>query len=60
MIEKFKSWALWLSIGALIVFLVKQFGGVDISEQVDGFLNVILPVVVGFGIVNNPDSRTKV
>ena len=60
MIEKFKSWALWLSIGALIAFLVKQFGGIDISEQVDGFLNVILPVVVGFGIVNNPDSRTKV
>ena len=60
MIEKFKSWALWLSIGALIVFLAKQFGGVDISEQVDGFLNVLLPVVVGFGIVNNPDSRTKV
>lgn len=60
MIEKFKSWALWLSIGALIVFLVKQFSGVDISEQVDGFLNVLLPVVVGFGIVNNPDSRTKV
>ena len=57
--EKFKSWALWVSVGALIVFLVKQFSGVDISEQVDGFLNVLLPVVVAFGIVNNPNSRAK-
>ena len=57
-IERFKSWALWVSIAALIVFCVKQFTGIDISAEVDGFLNVLLPVVVGFGIVNNPtDSQ---
>ena len=52
--NRFKSWALWLSIAALVVFCVKTFSGVDISSAVDGFLNVLLPVLVGFGIVNNP------
>ena len=59
-IERFKSWALWVSIAALIVFCVKQFTGVDISAEVDGFLNVLLPVVVGFGIVNNPTDRDNI
>lgn len=55
---RFKSWALWLAIAALIVFCVKEFAGVDISGTVDGLLNVLLPVLVGFGIVNNPtDSK---
>ena len=55
--NRFKSWALWLSIAALIVFCVKQFAGLDISEPVNGFMNVLLPVLVGFGIVNNPTDR---
>ena len=59
-IERFKSWALWVSIAALIVFCVKQFTGIDISTEVDGFLNVLLPVVVGFGIVNNPTDRDNI
>lgn len=55
---RFKSWALWLSVAALVVFCVKEFAGVDISSTVDGLLDVLLPVVVGFGIVNNPtDSK---
>lgn len=55
--ERFKSWALWTSIAALIVFCVKEFVGVDISETVNGLLNVLLPVLVAFGIVNNPTDR---
>lgn len=54
---RFKSWAVWVSIGALVVFCVKEFAGVDISETVDGLLNVMLPVLVAFGIVNNPTDR---
>lgn len=57
--NRFKSWALWLSVAALIVFCVKEFVGVDIAETVDGFLNVLLPVLVGFGIVNNPTDSNK-
>ena len=56
--ERFKSWALWTSIAALIVFCVKEFVGVDLSTTVDGLLNVLLPVLVAFGIVNNPTDRS--
>ena len=54
---RFKSWAVWVAMGALIVFCAKEFVGVDISETVDGLLNVLLPVLVAFGIVNNPTDR---
>lgn len=54
---RFKSWALWLSIAALIVFCVKEFCGIDISSTVNGFMNVLLPVLVAFGIINNPTDR---
>ena len=56
-LNRFKSWAVWLSIGALVVFCAKEFGGVDISGKVDGMLNALLPLLVAFGIVNNPTDR---
>ena len=56
-LNRFKSWAVWVSIGALIVFCAKEFAGVVIAETVDGLLNVLLPVLVAFGIVNNPTDR---
>ena len=55
--NRFRSWAVWVSIGALIAFRAKEFAGVDISTTVDGFLNVLLPVLVAFGIVNNPTDK---
>ena len=56
--SRFKSWALWLSLSALVVFCAKEFGGVDISETMDGLLNVLLPVLTAFGIVNNPTDKS--
>lgn len=58
--SRFKSWALWLSLAALIVFCVKEFAGVDISGTVDGLLDVLLPVLVAFGVVNNPTDRSHI
>jgi uncharacterized membrane protein len=56
--NRFKSWAVWLALGALVVFCAKEFGGIDISGTVDGLLDVLLPLLVAFGIVNNPtDSK---
>lgn len=52
--NRLKSWALWVSVAALIVFCVKEFAGIDIGETMNGLLNVLLPVLVGFGIINNP------
>lgn len=56
--NRFRSWALWVSIAALIVFCVKEFAGIDISTTVNGLLDVLLPVLVGFGIVNNPTDKS--
>lgn len=54
--SRLKSWALWLSLGALVVFCVKEFAGIDISSTVDGLLNVLCPVLVGFGVINDPTN----
>lgn len=59
-LQRFKSWALWVAIAALVVFCVKEFAGVDISATVDGLLDVLLPVLVAFGIVNNPTDSKKI
>lgn len=57
-ISRFRSWAVWVSIGALVVFCTKEFIGIDISDTVNGLLDVLLPLLVAFGIVNNPtDSK---
>ena len=55
--NRLRSWALWTAMAALIVFCVKEFIGIDISGTVDGLMNVLLPVLAGFGIVNNPTSK---
>lgn len=58
--NRFKSWALWLSVAALVVYVVKEFCGVDISDTVNGLLDVLLPVLVAFGIVNNPTDKSHI
>lgn len=57
-LSRFRSWAVWVSLGALVVFCAKEFAGVDLSQTVDGLLNVLLPLLVAFGIVNNPTNKT--
>ncbi len=51
-----KSWALWLALAALAVWSAKTFWGLDIAEPVDQFMNLLLPVLVAFGIINNPTN----
>ena len=55
--ERLKSWALWLSVAALIAFIFKSVWQIDITEWLNDLLNVLLPVLVAFGIVNNPMDR---
>lgn len=55
--NRLKSWPLWVAVAALVVFCVKQFAGLDISETVNGLMDVLLPVLVAFGIVNNPTDK---
>ena len=58
--NRFKSWALWTSIAALVVWCVKEFGGIDISSDMNAFLNVALLVVVSLGIINNPTDGENI
>ena len=55
--NRFKSWALWTSIAALVVFLVQQFAGIDISSPVNEIMTLVLPILVAFGIINDPTNR---
>ena len=57
--NRFKSWALWTSLAALIAFCVKEFTGLDITETLNRFLDLALPVLVAFGIINNPTDAKK-
>jgi len=56
--NRFKSWALWLSMGALVVWVVKTVCGEDITQQVNDCLNLLCPVLCGFGIINSPTDKT--
>lgn len=58
--SRLRSWPLWLAVASLVVFCVKEFFKVDISESVNGLLNVLLPVLVGFGIINNPTDSENI
>ena len=58
--SRLKSWALWLAVGSLAVMVVKEFSGMDISGNVENIMNAVLPVLVGFGIINNPTDAQKV
>lgn len=56
--NRFQSWALWLSIAALIGFVSKTYFGYTIPEF-DTLINLVLVVLVGFGIVNNPTDKNS-
>jgi uncharacterized membrane protein len=58
--SRFKSWALWLSVASLVIMTIKEITGLDISSEVESIMNVALPVLVCFGIINNPTSPKSV
>jgi len=57
--SKLKSWPLWLSIIALITFCAKTYFSYEIPG-VDQLANLILPIVVALGIVNDPTNPKKI
>ena len=56
--NRFKSWVLWASIASFVVFVLKTYFGVVIP-QVDTLVNMILSIMVLFGVVNNPTDGGK-
>lgn len=54
--NRVKSKALWLSVAALIAFVAKTYFGYEIPEF-DVFVDMLLLVFAGFGIINNPTNK---
>ena len=55
----YKSWALWMSIAALIVYVCKTVCKIDIEGWVKGLMDVVLPVMIGFGLINNSNEKKR-
>lgn len=47
---------MWLGIAALIAYVAKTVFGHDIAPWLNGLMDIVLPLAVGFGIVNNPNT----
>ena len=58
--NRLKSWALWMALAALVVYVVKTAAGIDMGDTVNGLMEVLLPVLAGFGIVNNTTDKEKI
>lgn len=56
MSERLKSPVLWVSCLALLAFVSKTWLGLEIP-QFDTFTELVLTVLVAFGVVNNPSDR---
>lgn len=54
--NRFKSWALWLSVATLIAFVAKTYFNYEIPEW-DQFVNLLLVAATAFGILNNPTDK---
>ena len=56
MVERLKSPVLWVSCLALLAFVTKTWLGFEIP-QFDTFSELLLAVLVAFGVVNNPTDK---
>ena len=56
--NRLKSWALWLSVSALVSFVLKTYLKFEV-EGFDTLINMVLVVLTGFGILNNPTDSEK-
>jgi len=56
--NRFQSPVLWLAVAALVGFVSKTYFNYEIPEF-DTLVNLILVVLVGFGIVNNPTDKNS-
>ena len=54
--NRLRSKVLWVSIFALFYFVLKNWFNVEIPQW-DVFVELLLAVLVGFGIINNPTDK---
>lgn len=61
---RYKSWALWLSVLGAVGVILNSTGvfekiGLD-STSFDVIVNAIGSILIAFGIVNNPTSKSTI
>ena len=56
--QRFKSPALWLSVFSLISFVLKDWLSIEVPKM-DVFIELLLAVLAGLGILNNPTDKTR-
>ena len=53
--DRLKNYGLWLALFSLAAMILKDFFGVNIvEEQYDLYVDAIMTILIGLGIVNNP------
>jgi uncharacterized membrane protein len=57
--SRFKSPVLLISMFTLIVFVLKEYFKIEIPK-VNELLDLIMTVLIGFGIVNNPTDKDNI
>lgn len=60
--NRWKSWALWTSLAGAMWLILSTFGVPELigitSAQFEVVLDSVGAILVAFGIVNNPTSKT--
>lgn len=56
MLSRLKSPVVWTTTAALIAFITKNWLGLEIPDF-DVFIELLLGVLIAFGIVNNPTDK---
>lgn len=54
--NRLRSKVLWVSIFALFYFVLKNWFNIEIPQW-DVFVELLLAVLVGLGIINNPTDK---
>lgn len=62
--NRFKSWALWVSVAGAVWVILSTFGipeKIGLSESTfNTILDAIGSLLIAFGIVNNPTNKTSI
>lgn len=54
--SRLRSPAVWAALLALVLFVLKKWLNICI-EGIDTFVELLMSVLVAFGVLNNPDTR---
>ena len=61
--NRFKSWALWLSVAGAVWVILSAFGLTEklgiTSETWNTVLNAVGSILIAFGVLNNPTDKTN-